>query len=31
MANVFFDIEIDGKEAGRIEFKLHDSVVPKTA
>ncbi|KAF9982905.1 Multifunctional pyrimidine synthesis protein CAD [Mortierella antarctica] len=31
MANVFFDITIDGKEAGRIVFKLYDDVVPKTA
>lgn len=29
--NVFFEIEIDGKPAGRIEFKLYDDVVPKTA
>jgi len=28
---VFFDIEIGGKEAGRIEFDLHMDVVPKTA
>jgi len=28
--NVFFDITIDGKEAGRITFKLYDDVVPKT-
>merc|ERR1719348_2641792 len=30
-ANVFFDISIDGNDAGRIEFKLYDDVVPKTA
>ncbi|KAH9015856.1 cyclophilin [Lactarius hengduanensis] len=30
MSNVFFDITIDGKEAGRITFKLYDEVVPKT-
>ncbi|MFJ8646106.1 peptidylprolyl isomerase [Streptomyces sp. NPDC093546] len=30
-SNVFFDITIDGKEAGRIVFKLYDDVVPKTA
>jgi hypothetical protein len=28
---VQFDIEIDGKAPGRIEFKLYDNVVPKTA
>jgi hypothetical protein len=27
---VFFDIEIDGKSAGRIEMGLYGSVVPKT-
>ncbi|KAF8996254.1 cyclophilin-like domain-containing protein [Cyathus striatus] len=27
----FFDIAIDGQPAGRIEFKLYDNVVPKTA
>ncbi|KAF9962176.1 Multifunctional pyrimidine synthesis protein CAD [Mortierella alpina] len=31
MANVFFDIAIDGTEVGRIVFKLYDDVVPKTA
>ncbi|KIJ63814.1 hypothetical protein HYDPIDRAFT_112779 [Hydnomerulius pinastri MD-312] len=31
MANVFFDITIDDKPAGRIVFKLFDDVVPKTA
>ncbi|KAH9036858.1 cyclophilin [Lactarius pseudohatsudake] len=30
MSNVYFDITIDGKEAGRIVFKLYDEVVPKT-
>ncbi|KAG8754378.1 Multifunctional pyrimidine synthesis protein CAD [Serendipita sp. 396] len=30
MANVFFDIEIDGASAGRITFKLYDDAVPKT-
>eukprot|EP00939_MAST-03C_sp_MAST-3C-sp1_P001222 g1222.t1 len=29
--NVFFDIEIGGKVAGRVVFKLYDNVVPKTA
>ncbi|GAA3387223.1 peptidylprolyl isomerase [Streptomyces roseoviridis] len=29
--NVYFDITINGEEAGRIEFKLFDEVVPKTA
>ncbi|MEU9954845.1 peptidylprolyl isomerase [Streptomyces sp. NPDC050982] len=29
--NVFFDITIDGNAEGRIVFKLHDDVVPKTA
>lgn len=28
---VFFDINIDGKAAGRIEFELYADVVPKTA
>jgi cyclophilin family peptidyl-prolyl cis-trans isomerase len=28
---VYFDIEIDGKPAGRITFELYDDVVPKTA
>lgn len=31
MANVYFDIEINGKAAGKITFKLEDQVVPKTA
>ena len=31
MANVFFDINIGGSNAGRIVFKLYDDVVPKTA
>ncbi|MFM7571780.1 MAG: peptidylprolyl isomerase, partial [Snowella sp.] len=33
MANptVFFDITIDGKESGRIEFELFADVVPDTA
>ncbi|XP_078095432.1 peptidyl-prolyl cis-trans isomerase-like [Mustelus asterias] len=33
MANprVFFDIEIDGKPAGRIVFELRKDIVPKTA
>ncbi|KAG9321167.1 hypothetical protein KVV02_008461 [Mortierella alpina] len=30
MANVFFDIQIDGADSGRIVFKLYDDVVPKT-
>ncbi|MFG2293931.1 peptidylprolyl isomerase [Streptomyces sp. NPDC048603] len=29
--NVFFEITADGKPLGRIEFKLYDDVVPKTA
>ncbi|KAH8998018.1 cyclophilin [Lactarius akahatsu] len=31
MSNVYFDIAIEGKDAGRIVFKLYDEVVPKTA
>ena len=30
-SDVFFDISIDGKNAGRITFKLYDDIVPKTA
>ncbi|KAJ7197952.1 cyclophilin-like domain-containing protein [Mycena pura] len=30
-ANVFFDIHINSKEKGRIEFKLFDADTPKTA
>ncbi|KAF9269914.1 hypothetical protein L218DRAFT_952108 [Marasmius fiardii PR-910] len=30
-ANVFFDVAINSKPAGRIVFKLYDDVVPKTA
>ncbi|KAI0034803.1 cyclophilin A [Vararia minispora EC-137] len=30
-SNVFFDIAIDSKPAGRIVFQLYDDVVPKTA
>ncbi|MCC3768512.1 peptidylprolyl isomerase [Streptomyces sp. UNOC14_S4] len=30
-SNVFFDITIGGKDAGRIVFKLYDDVVPQTA
>jgi len=29
--NVFFDVAIDSKPAGRIVFKLYDEAVPKTA
>ncbi|KAF8126535.1 cyclophilin [Boletus edulis] len=31
MSDVFFDIQVDGRNAGRIVFKLYDDVVPKTA
>ncbi|MGW1773201.1 peptidylprolyl isomerase [Streptomyces sp. NPDC002104] len=31
MSNVFFDIKIDGADAGRIVFNLFDEVVPLTA
>ncbi|TFK35146.1 cyclophilin A [Crucibulum laeve] len=31
MSNVFFDIAINAKPAGRIVFKLYDETVPKTA
>ncbi|RSS82329.1 peptidylprolyl isomerase [Streptomyces sp. WAC06614] len=30
-SNVYFDISIDGQDAGRIVFRLFDDVVPKTA
>ncbi|KIO27799.1 hypothetical protein M407DRAFT_243253 [Tulasnella calospora MUT 4182] len=30
MSNCYFDISIDGKNAGRIVFKLYDAVVPNT-
>ncbi|MGW7365449.1 peptidylprolyl isomerase [Streptomyces sp. NPDC054841] len=30
-SNVFFDVTIDDKPAGRIVFKLYDDIVPKTA
>jgi peptidylprolyl isomerase len=29
--NVFFEVSADGEKLGRIEFKLYDDVVPKTA
>lgn len=29
--DVFFDIELDGIDVGRIVFELFDNVVPKTA
>ena len=29
--DVFFEVEIGGREAGRIEIQLYDDVVPKTA
>lgn len=29
--NVFFDIDIDNKNVGRVEIKLYDDVVPKTS
>ncbi|CAE6396905.1 unnamed protein product [Rhizoctonia solani] len=29
--NCYFDITIDGQEAGRIVFKLYDDIVPETA
>lgn len=28
---VFFDMTLDGKSAGRVEFELYDDLVPKTA
>ncbi|MGW1373196.1 peptidylprolyl isomerase [Streptomyces sp. NPDC002446] len=31
MQNIYFDITIDGKDAGRIVFRLFDDVVPETA
>ncbi|MCX4526424.1 MULTISPECIES: peptidylprolyl isomerase [unclassified Streptomyces] len=31
MSNVYFDIKIDGQDAGRIVFNLFDEVVPQTA
>ncbi|KAE9407946.1 hypothetical protein BT96DRAFT_962979 [Gymnopus androsaceus JB14] len=31
LSNVFFDVAIQGKPAGRIVFKLYDDVVPRTA
>ncbi|KAL4747526.1 hypothetical protein BDW72DRAFT_182615 [Aspergillus terricola var. indicus] len=31
MANVFFDITANDEALGRVEFKLYDDVVPKTA
>jgi len=31
MSNVFFDVSIGGRPAGRIVFKLYDDVVPLTA
>ncbi|KAJ3715084.1 cyclophilin-like domain-containing protein [Lentinula raphanica] len=30
-SNVFFDVAIQGRPAGRIVFKLYDDIVPKTA
>lgn len=30
-SNVFFEMKVGGKPAGRIEFKLFDDVVPRTA
>ncbi len=29
--NVYFEVSVDGSSLGRIEFKLYDDVVPKTA
>jgi peptidylprolyl isomerase len=31
MSNVFFEIAINGKSYGNLEFKLYDDIVPKTA
>ncbi|KAH0834972.1 cyclophilin [Lanmaoa asiatica] len=31
MADIFFDMQIGGSNAGRIVFRLYDDVVPKTA
>src|SRR3954470_14489901 len=31
MDDVYFDISIDGRPAGRVVFKLYDDTVPKTA
>ncbi|KAI0253459.1 cyclophilin [Lactifluus subvellereus] len=31
MSNVYFDITIDGQQAGRIIFRLYDHIVPQTA
>lgn len=31
MSNCFFDVSINGENAGRIVFKLYDDVVPLTA
>ena len=31
MANCFFDVSVGDKPLGRVEFKLYDDVVPKTA
>jgi hypothetical protein len=31
LTKVFFDMEVGGKDAGRITFELRDDVVPKTA
>merc|ERR1711931_574597 len=30
-SRVFFDLSVNGKAAGRLTFKLHDDVTPKTA
>jgi peptidylprolyl isomerase len=31
MSDIFFEVTADGEPLGRIEFKLYDDVVPKTA